>query len=651
MFLSKRFIRIPFFIGLLSIAFFNLYCNNTSQKDISYPFLNHNDSVKYVGKDACRNCHPGIYQSFMETGMGQSFGRATPQKSAANFAGHQVVYDSINNLSYFPHWNRDTLYITEFRLEGTDTIHKRTERVDYIIGSGQHTNSHFTSVNGFVYQLPLTWYAQKGKWDLPPGFEKGKNVRFSRAIEFECMSCHNAMPQIEKGSVNKFTKIPDGIDCERCHGPGEVHVALKLKGVFVDTAHQIDFSIVNPRKLSWQRQIDLCQRCHLQGNAVLKPGKSFSDFRPGMKLSDVYEVYLPKYEGNDEFIMASHAQRLQQSECFIQSNKKIRQVEGKNFTTMNLTCITCHNPHVSVKHTGTEVFNAACLKCHEAKDCDEKPEALTKANNNCVSCHMPKSGSIDIPHVSVHDHKIKIPVSNSDITSLKKFAGIYCVNNTLTTAQSKANAYLSYVERFEGESVALDSARFWIQQLGGFESVFEIQIHEAYLRNEWEQIISLAVQVSKNKVSNPWLFYRIGQAYQNVNEYEKARTYYLDALSLAPQNLEFKTKLGVVLVQQQKYKEAIQVFEQSLALQPKQADAWVNLGFAYLNVTQKDQALKCYNRALSLDPDHNQALLNRAALYHLMGNNIAAVKDLKHILRYSPNQAQVMDLLQQIEGH
>lgn len=32
-----------------------------------------------------------------------------------------------------------------------------------------------------------------------------------------------------------------------------------------------------------------------------------------------------------------------------------------------MTCITCHNPHVSVRETNANVFNDACLSCHNTK--------------------------------------------------------------------------------------------------------------------------------------------------------------------------------------------------------------------------------------------------------------------------------------------
>ena len=135
----------------------------------------------------------------------------------------------------------------------------------------------------------------------------------------------------------------DGIDCERCHGPGEIHVQQKLSGNIIDTSKYIDYSIVNPKKLNIDLQFDVCQRCHLQGNAVLLEGKTFNDFKPGEHLKDVMDIYLPRYEDDDDFIMASHPDRLKQSACFQNST---------------LTCISCHNPHKSVTSLSSDYFDS-----------------------------------------------------------------------------------------------------------------------------------------------------------------------------------------------------------------------------------------------------------------------------------------------------
>ena len=36
-------------------------------------YINHSDTVAYVGKETCKQCHYEIYESYMQTAMGQSF--------------------------------------------------------------------------------------------------------------------------------------------------------------------------------------------------------------------------------------------------------------------------------------------------------------------------------------------------------------------------------------------------------------------------------------------------------------------------------------------------------------------------------------------------------------------------------------------------
>jgi tetratricopeptide (TPR) repeat protein len=640
---KNTWLKLIFWPFVFIMIFESVLCHEPSSQQAE--FLNHDTTVHYVGKETCRSCHGDIYNSYIQTGMGQSFAPATKSKSAAKFNHQKPVYDKKLGLYYLPFWIGDSMFIKEFGLDGKDTIHQRIERVDYIIGSGQHTNSHLANRNGYVFQLPLTWYVQKQFWDLPPGFEDGRNVRFSREVGMECMSCHNAMPKADESAINKFISIPDGIDCERCHGPGELHVKEKLAGHLVDTSKVADYTIVNPKRLSWERQTDLCQRCHLQGNAVLKPGKGFGDFRPGMKLADYYNVFLPKFKGaENEFIMASHAQRLQESKCFIVSNKNM-DLSAVN-TGMNLTCINCHNPHVSVKYTGKQIFNNACMKCHDNQACKEIPENRRAINDNCVSCHMPKSGTVDIPHVTVHDHKIRKPSKLNEAKSIKEFAGLYCVTKGNLKDLDKAQAFLNYHEKFEGESkISMDSAAYFIQKLEAEESYSSLKIHYSYLQKDDLGVLKIASSLEPNNSRDYWMAYRIGQSAFNMQDYVNAEKWLKRACEIAPNNLKFKNKLVLACLMNGKVEEAIRLQEQSLSIYPNQEDAWSNLGFAYANLQQYEKAIDCYNKELKLFPFHQQALINRAGVFHLLGKDELAKKDLKLVLKINPNETRVKEML------
>ena len=481
-------------------------CSTNEHKET---YLNHNPDVKYVGIEICASCHEDKHSTFIHTGMGLSFDSATREKSSAIFSTQHKVYDSNSDMYYYPYWLKNKLFIKEFRLSNQDTIHQLDVQINYIVGSSQHTNSHLFSEQGYLFQAPITFYVQEQKWDLAPGFENGNNARFSRILNSECVSCHNAMPKLTVGSDYKFTQIGKGIDCERCHGPGELHVEERKLGKCADVKKGIDPTIVNPRKLTWERQIDLCQRCHLQGLNVLKEGKKFTDLKPGMVLSDVFEIYLPQYEGeNGSFDMANHSQRFQMSECFVQSNSK----------TLSFTCISCHNPHISVKQTGKEVYNAACKNCHQTKKCTEKDAALLAAKNNCVSCHMPANSSVDIPHVSVHDHYIRKPKSKQDVQNMQKLIGLYAVNNSAPALETQIQAYLEYWEKFDKNPFYLTKA---------FELLAKTKNPKLWLKyNYLTENYAKAIQLKLENVElTAWENFMLGEAFGKQNQKSISKFY------------------------------------------------------------------------------------------------------------------------------
>ncbi len=665
------FIRNILLASLLFIIIFSVFkCgSDTEEKKTSNEKIYKNlaSDVNYVGSIKCRQCHSDIYETFIETGMGKSFDIATPKKSSGKFDKHSVVYDKSSDFYYYPFWSGDTMKILEFRLEGKDTVHKRIETVDYIIGSGHHTNSHIFNTNGYLHQMPMTFYTQDGKWDLAPGFENGNNTRFSRKIGLECMSCHNAPSDFLMGSENKFNNVPGGISCEGCHGPGEIHVKEKSAGIVVDTSKYIDYSIVNPAKLPIDLQFDACQRCHLQGNAVLKEGKSFFDFRPGMKLSDVMTIFLPKYENADEdFIMASHADRLKQSKCFLNTEARIQKAEENTLRPYKngLTCVTCHNPHVSVKVTGKEIFNNACKSCHGGKTdvvCTEKQETRVRSQDNCVSCHMPKSGSIDIPHVTITDHFIRKPAKKVDVAGVKRFIGLIAINEKNPEPKVKAQAYINQYEKFERNPTFLDSSKKYLadKTADDVKNNFEALVHLYYMKNDFGKIISYASQFSRQTLLNDmlnhkslmnddaWTCYRIGEAYSNTGKTNDAYIFYQKASSLAPYNYELKNKYASSLFQLGKKEEAKRIFEQITNENPKFAPALSNLGFIYFQNGNKEKALQYYDKALALDPDYEQALLNKAGLLLYEKKNSEAIVLAKRILKRNPKNKQALGILLQ----
>lgn len=600
--------------------------DNATGPSYNSPFRNLHDSVQYVGIETCKGCHSDKHSTFVHTGMGQSFGLATAQKSAAQF-DQPAVYDPKRDFYYWPYWAGDSLRILEFRLKGRDTVFKRVETIRYIIGSGQHTNSHFWVDGNTLYQAPLTYYTQEGKWDLPPGYET-QNTRFQRKIDLECMSCHNAMPTLKAGSVNAFETLPQGIDCERCHGPGELHVREKQAGLLVDTRKEADYSIVNPKRLPWSLQVDICQRCHLQGNNVLKPGKNFDDFRPGMRLSDVFEVYMPRYANADYFVMAGHAERLASSACFINSNNGI-ETEAYNAQT-HLTCINCHNPHVSVKETRVEVFNQQCIGCHHTNsqrstllNCSESANKRQLQPKGCIACHMPASDTRDIPHVTVHDHRIQRPKEMGTPLPSGEAVDLYAVNNPNPSPAMMAKAYVSWFEKFEANPRWLAKADSLMARYPE-QMDAQIRIQLAYMQSNPNQVLAVSQSVELSSC-DAWTAYRIGKSLDQTGQLEKAIEAYKRAYEALPLYSDFGAEYANSLLRAKRLGEAQMVLNTLLRQQPKNEWLWLNKGLLASLQNRSSEAIQAWNTLLSLNPDHLQGHLYLSEWYEKQGKLGAAL--------------------------
>jgi len=639
------------FLLLLLPCLLFWYCKNEFHpvQEETLEYLNLAPDAKYIGMGTCKSCHSNIHETFIHTGMGRSFDHATLEKTDATFGNHALVYDEKSDFYYFPYFKDSMMYVQEFRLNGKDTIYNRIEKISYIVGSGQHTNSHIVDFDGYVFQAPITFYTQEKKWDMAPGFE-GNNERFDRLLASECLTCHNHLPKFEPQSMNKYLEMPVGIECERCHGPGEIHVREKLAGNIVDTSKYIDYSIVNPRDLSRDLQMDLCQRCHLQGVAVLQNDKTFYDFKPGMKLSEVMNVFLPRYTNSHEkFIMASQADRLRQSPCYLESE---------------MTCITCHNPHRSIEVTKREQYNRACINCHQTEEktpslasvsCTALPEGRLSENDDCSHCHMPKSGSIDIPHVNITDHYISKNNIRGQVKTVAKnnepaaFLGLKILTKDKGTPLEMAEGYIALYDKYVQSSMMLDSASYYLKQSPlPFAKKFKATVHYLFAKENYNEIIENALQFPIENIKDGWTAYRIGQAYYAAADFERALQYYLKSVNYLPLHLDFQEKLGTTYFNLKEISKAKKVFEFVLSENRKRPVSLSNLGYINVLNGKIPEGIKLYDAALALDPDYENALLNKASVLIFQKKIDEGKMLLERVLKINPDNMQVKNALEQL---
>ena len=283
------------------------------------------------------------------------------------------------------------------------------KQIDFVMGSGSHARAylHRTPRNTLV-ELPLAWYAEKGGyWAMNPGYDRPDHEGFRRKIGYDCMFCHNGYPNIPAGHDQPFAEpvypdpLPEGIDCQRCHGPGAKHATLaKTAGT---NPQDIRKAIVNPSRLSAELREEVCIQCHLETtsfplpNSLQRYDRGPFAYRPGEPLSAYWLFFdhAPGMGREDKFELVNAVYRVRRSKCFLQSNGALQ-------------CTTCHNPHdVPRGAEATRHYDAACRKCHAAAFDRIVAAGKHTGATGCADCHMPKRRTEDVVHSAATDHYIQ----------------------------------------------------------------------------------------------------------------------------------------------------------------------------------------------------------------------------------------------------
>ena len=261
---------------------------------------------------------------------------------------------------------------------GEDTARPFTAGdVAYAIGSGVNAQAYVFEVERNQYRvLPAQWNVAEGQWEaleLAAAWD-------DPAYDFvqSCAGCHTTGLDLERSRWND-----DGVMCESCHGPGELHLET-----VDDAGRRPDDEELAAIRASINAGLDpqICGACHSRG-AVPEGSPAFSvNFRPGGALS-VEGEYVPFGPDDPVHWYATG----QASMTNMQYNEWA--ASGHAAALANLPadapadCLTCHA-------AGELTHNQALIAAHEAGDrAGIAPEPLTLATARfgvaCTSCHDP----------------------------------------------------------------------------------------------------------------------------------------------------------------------------------------------------------------------------------------------------------------------
>lgn len=507
-----------------------------------------------LGSESCAKCHAAIFQTYIRTPMANASGLASDGLISGEFRHSGIDYH---------------IYIEDHRawlsfVRSGDPLVTGRRELRYFIGSGRRGRTYLFSEDGFLFESPINWYAERQLWDMTPAYQDASEMPMTLPAHTGCLACHTSGVQAPyPGAENRYPDPPflhAGITCQRCHGPGTNHASA-------------DGNIVNPAKLDVIRRDDICFQCHLEGDvSIEQPSRQLYEFQPGERLAEYVRYFVFQSKAPAAL---SEVEAFEQSAC-------------KRKSGAAMSCTSCHNPHFTPSQSSRiTYYREKCLACHG----NAFGNKHHSENPDCVACHMPRVVSSKIAHTQQIDHRIlRRPDRNSPSSELQ--AG----NKQLTVFPDNpvsGNAGLTRDLALAYESVA--------------------QQGDGPARLDADRLIPEALRRFPN---DPLLLASAGFIAQNRGKLEEARQFYERALRSDPYSIEVAGNLGVIDARHGQLKEAVSLWQDAFERSPGRSEIGINLALAFCGVRQFEEARTYIMRVLQFNPDMRIAKLLLQQLNH-----------------------------------
>ena len=598
----------------------------------------------YVDDALCGNCHADLYEAYREVGMARSFFRPRLDVLVEDLESPGFFHEP-SRRHYRMLWRDGRLIMRRHQIDASGApINEIEQPVDWILGSGNHSRTYlFRTPWGELYQLPIAWYTQSGSWAMAPGFERADHLGLSRRVRRECMFCHNAYPDVPAGSDAAFEPhrfpegLPEGVGCQRCHGPGEEHSRVAMR-------EPVDFgrvyaTIINPADLTPRLRNDVCYGCHMQPTVMIPGTRRFGradySFRPGQPLSDylvALEVDEPGRERGERFEINHHPYRLEQSRCFAESDGR-------------LSCLTCHDPHRKVPEADRAAhYRAACLGCHEVDSCRleemtaEAPGEVIEPGD-CAGCHMSKRRTQDVIEVVMTDHLIRRQPGGPELVApLTRTEP--AIDDVLLREPERAPAG-SLGEIYRYYAVASLTRGGHAEAVGRLEELLrvvrppEIEPYLVLARGQLAQRRGEAGQSTLESIlerfpDHPRARELLALTHDGFGRREEALGELRRVIKSGRDRPEVHYNLGAMLLRYGSPREALEQLERTVAMRPNMHQAWLLLGRARRRLDRRREAERGYRRALALEPTLAQSYLELGGLLLEMGRRDEALRYWRH---------------------
>jgi len=156
----------------------------------------------------------------------------------------------------------------------------------------------------------------------------------------------------------------------------------------------------------------------------------------------------------------------------------------------------------------------------------------------------------------------------------------------------------------------------------------------------WQDRIQFWEDNLTKSPNNPRPYFMLGNIYFQNNRFDRAKTYYENAISLKGDYQQAYIGLGETYVKLEELKKATSHFEKARLISPWDPDILIKLGNTYFQQEKWQQALRYYGRANEIAPQADEALYGKALALSRMGRQEKAINNYKKLIRINPEHVQ-----------
>ncbi len=562
----------------------------------------------YVGVQACAACHASRVAEFQRTNHFRAGRLPEPGAMPAGFAPGKGNFRTREPGLRFEMTQEGAAFL-QSAIRSTPEGEQRTSTpIDLAYGNPTADEVYFAWQGDQLFELPMVWLHPQERWAMVTHDPFGQG-NLARETTPRCLECHNTWFEHIPGTRNRYRRdhLILGVTCEKCHGPGQDHVAYHE----AHPAANAGQAIVHPGRLGRERQLEVCAQCH--SNAITHRGPAFR-YRPGEPLADYYRTLTTRHPEEDH--VGNQVQYLRQSKCF---------------QTSEMTCTSCHNPH----RANAPATARACGQCHQPAECAEQPRVPAEVRANCVGCHMPDRAWINVhfhteddqyvPAVRRHEHRIAIdPVARQEV-----LRAWYSRQPDDTGRREAARLTQALVEHWQAEAerrrkdhrflaaigalreaVRLDpgpKARARLQEVVAIQAKLDadwaLALKQTEQRRPQEAIVTLqgilAVKPDLGRAHG-----KLGTLYAATGNNTEAVQHLQEAARLDPDDPYGEMMLGWLAYLQGRAAEAAEAYARADAIDPYSAQIHYHRALALVQLDELAQAGACLRRLLTIDPNH-----------------------------------------------